>query len=44
MTKEEKAALKYGVQQIRANPKLFKEMAGIEMTLAHMKLMENFAR
>lgn len=44
LTNEEKAALKYAAQQIRANPEKVKQMTGVEVTHAHLKLMESLGR
>ena len=44
LTDAEKAALKYAAQQIRENPEKIRQMTGIEMTRAHLKLMESLAR
>lgn len=37
---EDKAALKFAVEQIRAKPEVVRQVTGIELTRAHLKLME----
>lgn len=44
LTAKDKAALKYAVKQIRANPEVVYRETGIELSQAHLKLMETLAR
>ncbi|NOQ21405.1 MAG: hypothetical protein GQ565_01970 [Candidatus Aegiribacteria sp.] len=41
---KEKRALKFAVEQIRANPEQVRKVTGIELTEPHLKLMEVLAR
>ena len=43
MTAEDKASLKFAAEQIRANPEMVRQVAGIELTRTHLKLLEALA-
>lgn len=43
LTDEEKAAIRFAAQEVRANPDLVKRMTGLELTGAHVKVLEALA-
>jgi hypothetical protein len=43
LTSEEKESLRYAAQQIRENPKMVKDLTGVELTRSHVKLLEAIA-
>jgi hypothetical protein len=41
---DEKAALKFALEQIKANPDMVRKLTGVELTQPHIKLMEALTR